>query len=358
MGWGLQQRQGWTVPAQYAWPGTHTQGTAVTLTATEMSQHRERTGRGQLREQAGDGKSPPCSSKPKGHPHSPAGQVTQGSQGGQGFPVSHRPQGIPAGEKSVMPAPGAPWHCQIPLAVSPSVGPSTGTSPMQSQVPGPLPGVPGVREQCRTGRGLFKGLPPPAQARRRRRESQVAEWLRGASRCAQGPWGAWVRGLEVLTLSPFLPGRSTLSPGRPRGPGGPGGPGSPWRPWRDSREDGLGGGRWPRSKAFPVWPSARAGQVPDPHPPAGRMRGPCCCLPPGSCPPSPPPSHQDITGSPGGPGDPGRPCGPCGDRASSHHPLQAGTSTVWGTQPPSQATSWGQGTQSTHCLATVSLLAL
>lgn len=50
-------------------------------------------------------------------------------------------------------------------------------------------------------------------------------------------------GLEVLTLSPFLPGPSALSPGGPGGPGGPGEPGSPWRPWRHRGEDRLGG-RW------------------------------------------------------------------------------------------------------------------
>lgn len=52
MGQGLQPRQEWTVPAQYTWPGTHTLRIAVTLPATKTPWHRDRMGRGQLREQA------------------------------------------------------------------------------------------------------------------------------------------------------------------------------------------------------------------------------------------------------------------------------------------------------------------
>lgn len=47
-----------------------------------------------------------AAANPGGHPHSLAGRGIRGSRGGRGFLVSHQLQGIPAGERSIMPAPG------------------------------------------------------------------------------------------------------------------------------------------------------------------------------------------------------------------------------------------------------------
>lgn len=122
----------------------------------------------------------------------------------------------------------------------------------------------------------------------------------------------------ALTLSPFLPGCSTLSPGGPRGPTGPGGPGSPWRPW-DSKEDRDGGRQWPRdTSSIHHCGEGCTDPFPGTHPAGGQGdTGPVALFPI-----SPHTTHQDFTGSPGGPGCPTRPCGPCRDKASHQHSLR------------------------------------
>lgn len=174
---------------------------------------------------------------------------------------------------------------------------------------------------------------------------------------AQGPWGAQVRGRRYSPCPPScLAARCSLladpvALGVLEGQAAHGGPGG-----TAERTGWVAGGG---QGMFPVCHCGKGWTGPWPAPTCQqdkRMWGPCPCPLPGSCPSSPSP-HQDITGSPGGPGGPMRPCGPCGDKASGEHPLQAGISTIWGSQPP-QSHQPGVGHQSTHCLATVSLLAL
>lgn len=52
------------------------------------------------------------------HPHSPAGQETQGSQGGQEAPAAHQHQGSPAGERSIT---AGPYSSQV-LPLPPCLG--------------------------------------------------------------------------------------------------------------------------------------------------------------------------------------------------------------------------------------------
>lgn len=292
MGRGLHPTQGCTVPAQYTWPGTHTLGDS---SAPASYGYPSAQGKGGQRLAQGAGR---------------AGRVM-----GRAHHAAANPGGTPctyrlARGPRVPRASGASW-CSISSGESLQDRGASYQRPADSGTAGPRPPVPqavlvlalgaqdspmaepglwvlswGVREHRGAGPGLPREIPSPAWVRRRRREQRGAE----RDPCGAGPGdpgAVWVRGLEVLTLSPFLPGCSTLSPGRPRGPTGPGGPGSPWRPWRDSREDRLGGRRWPRHILFSVVVIG-AEQVPALAPTHQQDKGtwgPCSCPPPGSGPP-------------------------------------------------------------------------
>lgn len=317
MGTGAPAKAGRSVPAQYSWPGGHALGTAVTPPAKETPWCQEGVSRelgasrgGWVMDRAirrgwigaGSPTGPPTGT-PTGTP------TLTGCPGDPGFPGRPGLPGPPS-------APGNPCRgekCHSSATGDPSSAGLSATFPLHTELGcdgavglPPAPSSPGEF----WGRG-WRGRKRPPGAR---------------SLCLRTP-GCAGRGL--LTLSPFFPGCSTLSPGGPRGPTGPGGPGSPWRPW-DSREDRLGGRWWPRD-ACPLHCCGKgcADPCPGTHPPAGQGDTGAVMSPT-----SPRTPKQDITGSPGGPGCPVRPCGPCGDKASDQHPLRAVTSRIWVTKTP------------------------
>lgn len=164
---------------------------------------------------------------------------------GAGTPMG-TPTGTPTGTPALTGWPGDPGFPGRPgLPGTPSVpgNPCGGKKGHGSATGVPRSADPVPPPHCTPSRGVMgqRGSPSP---------DKFGGEAGGAGRCPWGPgpcaWGRQAVGLVgSLTLSPFFPGCSTLSPGGPRGPTGPGGPGSPWRPW-DSRGDRLGGRWWPR----------------------------------------------------------------------------------------------------------------